>query len=154
MKKTHLVNYSVASLLIFSSCMSFSDPEDHHINFIQAEKKSSQQVLSTNWEYQKVREINHNHYLRTIDTISDRAIEIEFDLHRDTSTFIFEGKQVIDTISITYKRNLKYNTQRDKYFMLIRDLKILKSTFNNAEVSTNSDFNYKDQDEKTIILYR
>jgi hypothetical protein len=38
--------------------------------------------------------------------------------------------------------------------MLIRDLKILKSTFNNAEVSTNSDFNYKDQDEKTIILYR
>lgn len=154
MKKTPLLNYSVVSLLIFSSCMSVSDPEDHYINFIQAEKKSSQQVLSTNWEYQKVREINHSEVLVTIDTISDRAVQIEFDLHKDTSTFIFEGKHASDTIAITYKRNLKYNTLHDKYYMLLSELKVLKSTFNDAEISTNSDFNYKDQDEKTIILYR
>ena len=161
MKKSFGIVLIIVSLFQWACYRKDFDPAEQYITILASDTIDTMRQI-TNFD--------NNYFKNNIDAIvaypnskplkSDTnkiypngyGLKLEVNPNADSTLFLFRktGKNV-DSLLVTYKRNIEYFSRKSKYIMRLSDIKVKKHTFKQA--STNFSLQFINDYESNVLYF-
>lgn len=140
----HVVSlFFVGGMVSFSSCLPPCSPTS---------EPQAQTYFRTNKGYTSISTISPR---VTIKPGFNSTVEsLPISLSQDQLSFVFANSRQSDTLSISYKRNFKFESERCGYVVIIEDFKVISPTsFKDVRVEVSSgSYSYSNSNQFSIYV--